>query len=367
MEPVVLSLLLTVYLYVLAVGLLVVERAAFSFAQSRMLPRWAGLGAIVQSCALELRHLCVAMPPMRDSGNFRRWLGGVIGLSATVLAFAVIPFGPRLLVSNETGPVGIMIAPDVDVALLFVPAMLLLGETGAVFAASGTITIRSAIGRLAVWTGLVLSTLGVARLSETLRLDEIVLLQEHGGIWWLARQPLGFTAMLLCMVWLTLDTRLPTNTAESRVDLHDDGRWQPKAGLFVLAARLQIIAVAYLLVVLFLGGWHLWGLAPASGDSGLTLTEWIVRLLVLQIKVCAVLIWRIWFQYVRRAQHNIGVWRTRVAVAAVSVAVLNVAVTESGEQFLDASSLMWKAAIGWAMLVAGLSAVAVLSNKLMSE
>ena len=77
--------------------------------------------------------------------------------------------------------------------------------------------------------------------------------------------------------------------------------------------------------------------------------------------------WQIRFGYVLRAQRNIGVWRTRVAAAVMSVAVLNIAVTEFGEQVLDAGSVMWKAAIGWAMLVAGLSAVAVLSKKLMPE
>ena len=412
MEPAALSMLLTVYLYVLAVGLLAVERAACSFAQSRKWPRWPGLRALATAWAYELRNCCVAMPPIRDSRNFRHWLGGVICLTATVLAFAVIPFGPLLNLSDESGIVGIMIAPGVEVALLFVPAMLLLGEAVAAFEVS---TTRSTINRLAVWTGLILSTLGIARLSETLRIDEIVLLQAGGGIWWLARQPLGFAAMLLCLVWLTLDTRLPTHSADSRGDLQGEGRQQSKSGLFVLAARLQIIAVAYLLVILFLGGWHLWGLAPAQGDSGLTLTGWIVRLLILHLKVGAVLIWQIRFRYAQRSQYdststndasrwvagvgaesserspqnrtvwglpavdpshpqevfwradNFGDWQTRIAMAAVSVAILNIAVTESGEQFLDADSLMWKASIGWAMLVAGLSAGAVLSKKLMPE
>ncbi len=57
--------------------------------------------------------------------------------------------------------------------------------------------------------------------------------------------------------------------------------------LFLVAEFLHMITAAFLIVILFFGGWHLWGLTGSDGD----IVTWfvaILRVLVLSVKMLLV-------------------------------------------------------------------------------
>ena len=58
--------------------------------------------------------------------------------------------------------------------------------------------------------------------------------------------------------------------------------------MFLVGEYLHMVAAAYLIVMLFFGGWHFWGLTGADGLN-VTWVEAILRVVVLHVKVLGVI------------------------------------------------------------------------------
>jgi len=108
------------------------------------------------------------------------------------------------------------------------------------------------------------------------------------GPWFAIAQPLGFIVFVIAA--FAEAARLPFDLPEAEQELiggyHTEYSGM-KLLLFLIAEFLHMITASFLIVILFLGGWHFWGLTGGSEMSWLTA---ILRIVVLAVKIMAVIV-----------------------------------------------------------------------------
>ncbi len=261
--------------------------------------------------------------PMADGGKFilkeefmpahvdkRLFLLAPISILAAALAvFAVIPFGSVLpasvytlfgqdaaTVASTEGPVPLVVAPGVDVGLLYVFALSSIAVYGVIVGGWASNNKYSFLGGLRSSAQLIsyelplgLAILSVVLASGSMNLDEIVHRQADSGVWFIFTQPLGFVVFVIAA--FAEAARLPFDLPECEQELiggyHTEYTGM-KLLLFLVAEFLHMITAAFLIVLLFLGGWHIWGLA--GPDEQVTWVGAVGRLIVLHLKVTGVIV-----------------------------------------------------------------------------
>jgi NADH-quinone oxidoreductase subunit H len=205
------------------------------------------------------------------------------------LAFAVVPFGPR-----EGAPewIRFIIAPGVDIGLVFIFAVGSLAVYGVILGGWASNNKYSALGSLRASAQVVsyeiplgMSALGVILLSGTLNLEQILMQQARGGIaaWNIWLQPLA--CLIFYVSSLAESNRLPFDLSECEQELV--GGYHTEYGglrlvLFFLGEYTHITTISFLTAILFFGGWHFpWIATPESTYAG----AWLVKILVLLAKV----------------------------------------------------------------------------------
>jgi NADH-quinone oxidoreductase subunit H len=113
--------------------------------------------------------------------------------------------------------------------------------------------------------------------------------QAQSGIWYAFSQPLGFVVFMVAS--FAEAARLPFDLPEAEQELVG-GYHTEYSGirllLFLVSEFLHMITASFLIVIMFLGGWHLWGLT-GSGQE----VSWagaFIRCGVLSGKVLGVII-----------------------------------------------------------------------------
>lgn len=222
-------------------------------------------------------------------------------LAAALAVFAVVPFGHLLppLVTGDGGvarPIALVIAPGLDVGMVYVFALSSMAVYGVILGGWASNNKYSFLGGLRSSAQLIayeipmsLGILGVVLASGSLRLDAIIADQARTGVWNLVGQPLG------CLVFLVAafaeSARLPFDLPEAEQELVG-GYHTEYSGmrllLYLIAEFLHMVLAAFLMTVLFLGGWHL-GALTGSGDE-VTWFTGLVRVLVLSVKVLGVIV-----------------------------------------------------------------------------
>src|SRR5262249_9476808 len=131
--------------------------------------------------------------------------------------------------------------------------------------------------------------LGVVLFSGTLRLDDIIGQQARTGVWNIFLQPLGF--FVFAVAATAEAARLPFDLPEAEQELiggyHTEYSGM-KLLLFLIAEFLHMITASFLIVILFLGGWHFWGLTGSGNE--VTWPIAILRIVVLGAKIMAVIL-----------------------------------------------------------------------------
>jgi len=199
-------------------------------------------------------------------------LAPVLILGSAMAVFAVIPFGGTLVVAGHEIP--LVVAPHMDVAILFIFALSGLAVYGVILGGWASNNKYSFLGGLRASAQLIayeiplgLGILGVVLQTGTLRLDEIVTQQAESGVWLVAVQPLGF--LIFSIAALAEATRLPFDLVECEQELvggfHTEYSGMRMA-CFAMAEFLHMITAAFLIVILFFGGWHVWGLPGGASE-----------------------------------------------------------------------------------------------------
>jgi NADH-quinone oxidoreductase subunit H len=206
----------------------------------------------------------------------------IVSLVPAFLTFAVVPFGPWLQVT------------DLSVGLLFVFAVTSLGVYGIVLGGWASNSkyplmgaMRSSAQMISYELSLTLSVVGVLIIANTLSLRELVIAQQSTWLGFIPRwniflQPVAFAVYLISGI--AESNRLPFDMAESEQELV--GGWHTEYSsmkflMFMMAEYANMIAVASLATVLFLGGWNGPMFGPALLQMVLPIIWFVLKVSVL--------------------------------------------------------------------------------------
>jgi NADH-quinone oxidoreductase subunit H len=225
----------------------------------------------------------------------------VVILAAALAVFAVVPCGsllPSIPALGISQPVDMIVAPGIDVGLIYIFALSSIAVYGVIvggWASNNKYSflggLRSSAQLIAYEIPLGLGLLGVVLAAGSLNLDDIIKEQARTGMWFLFAQPLGFIVFLVAS--FAESSRLPFDLPECEQELIGGYHTEYsglKLLLFLVAEFLHMILASFLIVMLFLGGWHFWFI---TGDPAATEISWLtsgLRILVLNIKIVVVIL-----------------------------------------------------------------------------
>ncbi len=267
------------------------ERKIAAWMQDRVGPNRVGKFGLLQPIADGLKFLLKedVIPAHVDKVLYL--LSPTISVLTTMLALAVVPVGPT---SSEAGSWQAMIAPGIDIGIVFIFAITSLAVYGIILGGWSSNSKYSALGSLRSSAQVVsyeiplgMSILGVALLTGSLNLEDILHRQAEAGFlgWNIWFQPLA--ALIFFTSALAESNRLPFDLPECEQELVGGYHTEYSAlkfAMFFLAEYTHVITVSFLMSIVFFGGWHFPGIAtPESHYTG----AWAVKFAVLHTKVLA--------------------------------------------------------------------------------
>lgn len=251
------------------------------------------------------------IPADADAPVFK--LAPALVLASTVALIVVIPFGPGLSFR------------DLELGLFFALAISSLSTIGVLIAGWSSANKYSLIGGLraagqliAYELPLVLSVVGVVILAGTMSLDGIVQAQIAAGYPYVILQFVGFGIFMVAALAELSRTPFDMPIAESELVM---GYLTEYSGFrflfFFLAEFANMFTMSAIAVTLFLGGYHLPGLA---GDQLIVLGP-----LVLVGKSLVLVFTMLWFRWTfprfREDQLQRLAWKFLVPLALANIAV----------------------------------------------
>ncbi len=282
-----------------------------------------------------------------------------ISLMASALAlFAVVPFGSIDLGGGDI--LHLVVAPGIDVGLIYVFALSSVGVYGVIlggWASNGKYSflgaLRSSAQLIAYEIPLGLGILGVILMANSLRLEDVMVAQAETGVWFAFIQPIGFLVFLVAAC--AEAGRLPFDLPEAEQELiggYHTEYSSMRLVMFASAEFIHMITASVLIVILFLGGWHLWGVTGSEAAVGWGLG--LLRVAVLLLKVFLVIVlfmlvrWS-WPRFRFDQLMNMA-WKVMLPLGMVNLVVVAVAT----EYYHDAlKSRPWlSAAVMWAIAIA---------------
>jgi NADH-quinone oxidoreductase subunit H len=278
---------------------------------------------------------------------------------------------PFQVLGEAIPPIQLTLAPGVDVGMIFVFAMGSIAVYGVIlggWASNNKYSflggLRSSAQLIAYELPLGLGILGVVLVTGSLRLDDIIHQQASTGVWNIVMQPIGFLVFMVAS--FAESARLPFDLPEAEQELIG-GYHTEYSGLrlllYLIAEFLHMVTASFLISILFLGGWHLWGVT-GSGDEPITWVTALLRVAVLLTKVFGMIVF---FMLVRWSWPRFRfdqlmslAWKVMLPLGMVNLAIMAVVVEYHAQimQTLGGSqaalvAVMWALAI-LAWVIAGL-------------
>src|SRR6202142_617422 len=232
-----------------AAGLIWLERRLLAFWQDRHGPNRVGAYGLLQPLADAIKLMFKEdwIPPFSDKPVFV--LAPVVIVITVVLAFAVIPFAPGIVVI------------DLNVGLLFFLSMSSLGVYSVVLGGWASNSKYSLLGGLRASAQMLsyevfmgISVMGVVMMAGSFNLGDIVEAQRIGWFW----IPQFFGMVIFIIAGLAETRRLPFDLPEAESELvagfHSEYSGM-KFGMFFVGEYLGVILISSLISILFFGGW----------------------------------------------------------------------------------------------------------------
>ncbi len=293
------KILIVVTVMLLTVSYLVYfERRISAWAQNRLGPNRVGWEGVLQPFADVLKLLLKEDIVPEQSNKAIHSLAPIIALFVAFTTYAVIPFGPDVMIFGFRVP---LVVADINMGILYVLALTSLGVYAITFAgwSSGSKYsllggIRSSAQMISYEISMGFSVAGVLLVAESLR-PEAIVQSQAGWMWNAIIQPVGFITFVVSAFAET--NRLPFELPEAEPELvggyHTEYSSMKFAGFFLAEYANMIIASA-MIVTLYLGGWHF----PYLESFGLSPTLYvIISVLTFMAKVAALLFFFIWVRW----------------------------------------------------------------------
>ncbi len=296
------------------------ERKISAWMQDRIGPNRVGPGGLLQ--------------PLADGGKFFLkeevipdhvdkvfyLLAPAVAVGTALLALAVVPFGattpppdpvamatPNAMATFEAQQkaygesFNFVLAPGLDIGVLYLFALGSLAVYGVILAGWSANNKYSLLGSLRSSAQIVsyeiplgMSVLGVFIIVGSLNPEKIIAWQAGAGAasdpvlshiglgsaWWFVLfQPLAL--LLFLASTYAEDSRLPFDLPEAEQELvggYHTEYSSLKLGLMLLTEYIHLVASSFMVAVLFLGGWSLFGLESVSSDP---IVAAVLKLLIL--------------------------------------------------------------------------------------
>lgn len=280
-----------------------VERRGSALIQDRLGPNRVGPLGLFQSLADALKFVFKEdiVPTAADRGMYM--LAPLLALLPSLTTYLVIPFGPDIEVGGET--VKLMVV-EAETGILLFLALASLGVYSLVMAGYASNNKYSLLGSIRATSqmisyelALAIAALTVLLPVESLRLDEVVLYQQGTWLgvlprWNVFPQAIGFLVFMVASFAET--NRLPFDLPEAESELvagYHTEYSSMKFALFFMGEYMSMTTLSALAVTLFLGGWHLPGVAFTFGPLGNALLGFAI----LAAKVGGLLFFFVWVRW----------------------------------------------------------------------
>ncbi len=203
--------------------------------------------------------------------KFLHTLAPFISVFFALVAFAGIPFGDQIVLGGRV--IELQVA-KIDVALLYIFAMVSLGVYGVILAGFASRNnyalmggLRAAAQMLSYEITLGISIVGIVMIFGTMDLQEMVRAQGRtlGGVlplWGIFLQPVAFIIFMAAALAGTKRVPFDLPEGESEIIGYFVEYSGMKFGMFFLTDFVETILVACLATTLFFGGWQVPYLSP---------------------------------------------------------------------------------------------------------
>lgn len=252
------------------------ERKVIGWMHARLGPNRVGPLGLIQPVADAIKLLLkeIIVPEKADKVLF--WLAPVLAMAPALAAWAVIPFGPDMVLAN------------VNAGLLFIMAITSVSIYGIIiggWASNSKYALMGAVRAAALMISfgipLGFSLVIVLLVSGSLNLSEIVIGQSQGFFasqgftflsWnWIPLFPI-FVVYIICSIAETGRHPFDTTEGESEIVAGHMVEYSGMAfAMFYLAEYANIVLFSTMAAIMFLGGW----LAPVNWSFFAWVPGWI--------------------------------------------------------------------------------------------
>lgn len=253
LKIVLLGTAVVLFVSVNALFLVWAERKISARIQLRRGPLHVGPMGLLQTLADAIKLISKELIWPSEADRFVFWLAPLLAFAPVLSAFIVIPWGNSLIIR------------DLNIGYLFVFSLTNISFIGIFIAGWSSNSkyallgsMRAVAQNISYEIPLILSTMIIVMMTGSLRLTDIVLMQEKG--WFLFTQPTAFIAFIIFIISALAEAnRAPFDIPEAESELvagfHTEYSGM-RFALFFLGEYTAIFVSSAIGACLFLGGWQ---------------------------------------------------------------------------------------------------------------
>jgi len=327
---VVFTVIVLAFIFLLAIGLIYIERRGSGRFQARVGPNRTGPFGLLQAIADAIKALTKETITPAKGDKWVYWLAPLVTFVPALMIFAVIPFQDGALLA------------DLNIGILYIVAISSVSVVGVFMAGWGSNNKYALLGAMRSIAQVVsyeiplgLAIVGVVLLAGSLSMNEIVNAQS---IPFILLQPLGFLIFFLAACAEINRTPFDLLEAESEIvagyNIEYSGM---KFALFYLVEYCEALAISAIIATLFLGGWKGPMLPP------------VLWFLIKVVSVFFVIVWiRSTIPRLRIDQVMGFAWKGLLPLALINLFITAIQV------------LVWPEGLPWGLVFLNLAIMAVL-------